>query len=184
MFRTVPALALGPEATRQQDHQPDVLTDIGRAERAEAWDWRWHLCRAETQPQPGSDCKTTRPGVLVVDDDPEIRELLIVALEAQDYTVRWATNGQEALQILVSWQPDAILLDPEMPVMDGRTFRAHQLNDLQLAAIPVLVLAANGYLCASGHQLDTGVLVPKPFNLQELLATLKVLIRGSVHRQR
>jgi CheY-like chemotaxis protein len=116
--------------------------------------------------------------VLVVDDDPAIRELLILALEREEYEVRWASNGQEALWVLTGWRPAAILLDPVMPVMDGRTFRAHQLADQSLAAIPVLALSAEGQLWDAGSALYGGPLVSKPFNLQAVLAALETLVRA------
>src|SRR5207248_455101 len=65
--------------------------------------------------------------VLVVDDDPDIRELLFTALEDEGFEVVPAGNGQEALAIIKTFRPDVIVLDLMMPVMDGWQF-AHELR--------------------------------------------------------
>src|SRR2546429_8406175 len=62
--------------------------------------------------------------VLVVDDDPDIRELLFTALEDEGFEVVPAGNGQEALAIIETFRPDVIVLDLMMPVMDGWQFAA------------------------------------------------------------
>jgi CheY-like chemotaxis protein len=81
--------------------------------------------------------------VLVVDDDPEVRELLRVALGSEGYQVATVPNGREALHYLRS-SPDAciILLDLMLPVMDGAHFRTAQLHDRSLAWIPLVVMSA------------------------------------------
>jgi CheY-like chemotaxis protein len=118
------------------------------------------------------------PALLVVDDDPDIREMLAIALEGEGYAVRCAGNGQEALQTLEGWRPNAILLDLSMPVMDGLTFRARQLDNERLAAIPVVVLSANGHLWNVVAQRHDGPLFPKPFDLLALLGVLESLVSG------
>jgi CheY-like chemotaxis protein len=115
------------------------------------------------------------PAVLVVDDDPGICEMLSLALENEGYSVRCAANGQEALTTLTEWRPSAILLDLAMPVMDGLAFRARQLEDPTLAPIPVVVLSANGHLWNPTDQWHRAPLIPKPFDLQALLGTVKLL---------
>src|SRR5205085_12014163 len=84
--------------------------------------------------------------VLVVEDDHDVREALVEALEASDYHPMAAANGSEALQRLRSGSepPCVILLDVMMPVMDGREFREEQRRDPALAEIPVVVLSAHG----------------------------------------
>ena len=106
--------------------------------------------------QMGQEAKS----VLVVDDNPDLREALTFVLEAEGYTVTAASDGREALERLKGeLLPRVILLDLAMPNMDGRAFRQHQLEDPRLARIPVvvcsgerggrdaaLVLGANGYI--------------------------------------
>ncbi|NUR56520.1 MAG: response regulator [Acidobacteria bacterium] len=80
--------------------------------------------------------------VLVVEDDPDARELLRTALAAEGYEVRTAANGADALASLRQERPCIILLDLMMPVMDGWAFRREQVNDPDLSSIPVLCITA------------------------------------------
>jgi CheY-like chemotaxis protein len=82
--------------------------------------------------------------VLVVDDDPDVRELMSQLLEMEGCRVQSAADGREALALLRRGpRPDAILLDLRMPGMNGWEFRAAQLADSALASIPVYVLTAD-----------------------------------------
>jgi Response regulator receiver domain/Histidine kinase-, DNA gyrase B-, and HSP90-like ATPase len=80
---------------------------------------------------------TYTPGVLVVDDDVEIRSVMWALLTDEGYHVRTAVNGRDALAILSSWCPDVILLDMMMPTMDGPTFLTIQQSNPKLRRIPV-----------------------------------------------
>jgi two-component system, OmpR family, response regulator CpxR len=108
----------------------------------------------------------TRP-VLVVDDDPDIRETLRFVLEDAGYSVYLAANGKEALDLLASMDhpPGLILLDLMMPIMSGdemlRALRAVHA----LAAIPVTIVTASG---APMPREATGIL-KKPVDLDALL---------------
>jgi chemotaxis family two-component system sensor histidine kinase/response regulator PixL len=78
--------------------------------------------------------------VLVVDDDPNVREVMQRLFESSGHTVETAVNGDEAMRRLRSGlMPCVILLDLDMPVKDGISFRREQLTDPALAAIPVIV---------------------------------------------
>ncbi|NVB85287.1 MAG: response regulator [Kofleriaceae bacterium] len=78
--------------------------------------------------------------VLVVDDDPDARDLMEMFLTKEGYSVRTAANGREALELLQTIRPSLILLDVQMPVMDGMEFREHQRRDRELLSIPTVVL--------------------------------------------
>lgn len=93
--------------------------------------------------------------VLVVEDDPDIREYMRVFLEHVDHpTIVEAANGREALAQCRATPVDLILLDVHMPVMDGFAFRAAQLDDPSLAAIPVICLTAHYDPHGAGLQLQ------------------------------
>ena len=114
-------------------------------------------------------------GVLLVDDDPAIRETLTQILEDEGYAVAVASNGREALQQLASagsTPPGAIILDLTMPIMDGARFRKAQLADPSLAAIPVIVLTAERNAKEKGEALGTAAALQKPVRLMELLSVL------------
>src|ERR1700735_825013 len=63
--------------------------------------------------------KTERPTVLVVDDEPELREIFALWLNREGYTILTAANGSEALQMLTTQTVDALISDIRMPIMDG-----------------------------------------------------------------
>lgn len=113
--------------------------------------------------------------VLVVDDDDFIRGSLTEALGDEGYEIRGAAHGQEALAVLTDWRPDVILLDLMMPVMDGWTFRTEQQKDPAHAQIPVIVLSATRDLRQHAESLNAAAAFLKPFDLNELLATIETV---------
>jgi PAS domain S-box-containing protein len=80
------------------------------------------------------------PTVLVVDDDPNARELLGRHLQRSGYAVRMATNGEEAMQLTRALQPDVVMLDVLMPRMDGWAVLSAMKEDAALAEIPVIMV--------------------------------------------
>ena len=108
--------------------------------------------------------------ILVIEDDLAIRGLLVDVLGDEGYTVRAAGDGEEALELLETWRPALIILDQLMPRMDGAAFRAVQRTRPELAAIPTILLSAARDLSEQGSALDVTATMPKPFNLDELLA--------------
>jgi CheY-like chemotaxis protein len=83
--------------------------------------------------------------ILVVDDDPELRETLGELLGEEGYDTRLAENGKRALEFLRrGGRPSLILLDLMMPEMNGWQFREEQLKDASLRDIPVVVMTASG----------------------------------------
>jgi CheY-like chemotaxis protein len=110
--------------------------------------------------------------ILVVEDDPDIRETLSEALGFEGYEVTAASNGREALDALRRGpRADVILLDLMMPVMSGWEFRRVQLDDPALAGIPVVVVSAS----APGNARPDRLL-PKPFDIDDLLAVVAELV--------
>jgi DNA-binding response OmpR family regulator len=107
--------------------------------------------------------------VLVVDDDALIRDTLATALGDEGYAVRVATDGRAALDTLGSWQPDVIVLDLMMPVMDGRAFRVAQRSVAETAHIPVIVLSAAHEIHTRAVGLEPAAIFAKPFDLGALL---------------
>lgn len=110
--------------------------------------------------------------VLLVEDDDHIREVFAELLSSEGFAVRTAANGREALALLHQWQPDLILLDLDMPEMNGRAFRSEQRRDPQLATIPVIVLSA-GTLAASVEELQAAEFMAKPCDIEALVAAIR-----------
>jgi serine/threonine protein kinase/CheY-like chemotaxis protein len=112
--------------------------------------------------------------VLVVEDDPDIRDSLAALLGARGYRVTTAANGQEAQEALAraERQPLVILLDLNMPVMDGQTFLEHQHADPSIGEVPVLLITAQAPGDALLYPAVRGV-VPKPVAMPALLRSLE-----------
>jgi len=117
---------------------------------------------------------THRCSVLVIDDDAEVRELLAVALTADEYHVDSASDGREALHHLRSHAETCIiLLDLMLPVMDGMQFRTAQLHDRSLAWIPVVVMSAGVDGTRRARELGARRFVRKPLDLDEVRHALR-----------
>jgi CheY-like chemotaxis protein len=112
--------------------------------------------------------------VLVVEDDPTIREVLLEVLGEHGYEAVGAANGREALDALDASgdRPCVILLDLMMPVMDGRSFREQQLLRPELSAIPVIVLSAHLDHTVTSD-LHAAAYLRKPVRLAEVLRSVK-----------
>lgn len=115
--------------------------------------------------------------VLVVDDEPNIVELLTVSLKFQGFDVYTANSGTEALRVAREINPDAYILDVMMPGMDGfellTKLRAEGLDG------PVLYLTAKDSVDQRIHGLTIGAddYVTKPFSLEEVITRLRVILR-------
>jgi two-component system, OmpR family, response regulator MprA len=114
-------------------------------------------------------------GVLVVDDDPDIRAFVADLLADEGYDVRTAANGRDALGVLASWRPDVILLDLMMPEMDGWAFLARQRLHRDLVRIPVVVMSARYNLKDGAGHIPAADVVAKPFAIDRLLAKVELL---------
>lgn len=115
--------------------------------------------------------------ILVVDDEPNIVELLTVSLKFQDFDVASANSGQEALTVAREFRPDAFILDVMMPGMDGFEL----LSKLREEGFdgPVLYLTAKDGVEDRIHGLTIGAddYVTKPFSLEEVITRLRVILR-------
>lgn len=117
--------------------------------------------------------------ILVVDDDPAVRESLRRSLTFNGYSVTLASDGVQALSALQEKRPDALILDVMMPRKDGlevcRYLRS--IGD----ELPILMLTARDGVSERVAGLDAGAddYLPKPFALEELLARLRAILRRS-----
>src|SRR5262245_29579643 len=125
-----------------------------------------------------SNTEWTKPAMiaLVIDDEPQIRRLLRVTLEANGYRVFDAANGNDGLAQAAQRRPDAILLDLGLPDLDGLTV----LKRLrEWSRIPVIILTVRDGEEDKINALDAGAddYVSKPFSTGELLARLRAALR-------
>jgi two-component system, chemotaxis family, chemotaxis protein CheY len=116
--------------------------------------------------------------ILVVEDDPDIRESVVEILEDDGHRVTSAGDGREALDLLQSASPapDLILLDLMMPVMSGYQFREEQLKLPAFAGIPVLIVTADVNARAKVESLKAAGFVQKPLKIQPLLDLVNQLV--------
>jgi CheY-like chemotaxis protein len=109
--------------------------------------------------------------ILVVDDDPSLRDTLAEVLGDEGYEVRSAENGRAALQELEGWAADLVILDLMMPIMDAYAFRDAQ-REANARLIPILILSAAPGLSDAASTLDAVGIIAKPFRLSELLSAV------------
>jgi two-component system, OmpR family, response regulator MprA len=117
--------------------------------------------------------------ILVAEDDRAVRESLVRALQLEGYTVAAAKNGAEALEAARQAEPDVVLLDVSMPMVDGLTVcRVLRAEHNQ---VPVLMLTARTEPSDRVAGLDAGAddYLAKPYDLEELLARVRALLRRS-----
>jgi two-component system response regulator MprA len=115
--------------------------------------------------------------VLVVDDEPAVREALRRALALEGYAVDLAENGAEALRTIGLAEPDVVVLDVLMPEVDGLA-ACRRLRE-EGSRVPVLMLTARAGVGDRVDGLDAGAddYLVKPFALEELLARIRALLR-------
>lgn len=120
----------------------------------------------------------TRPLLLVVEDDADVREAMSDVLRDAGYQVRPAPDGDAAMEALRGGlRPAAILLDLMMPGMNGYEFRARQRADPAIADIPVIVLSAMRGADAAATMLCAAACVMKPARVDDLLDAVSRVAR-------
>jgi DNA-binding response OmpR family regulator len=124
----------------------------------------------------------TTEKVLIVEDDPHLLRFVEDALRIADYEVRSAGDGEEALAVLARWRPHVILLDLNMPRMDGWEFCATRLSRGELASIPVVIMSSPDNLATGPRPLVKPVArLQKPFDMSELLSTVWAAANGAAN---
>ena len=114
--------------------------------------------------------------ILVVDDEPRYVRLIEVNLMSEGYAIVTAANGQLAVEAAAAHQPDLVLLDVMMPVMDGFT-ACERIREF--SNVPVIMVTAKGEERDRVRGLDAGAddYIIKPFSAQELLARVRAVLR-------
>jgi len=130
--------------------------------------------------------RSAMPTVLIVDDSVTIRRILGRALADSGYRIEEAGNGREALDQCRAEPPDLVLLDIDMPVMDGLSTLRAMKDDEQLRAVPVLFLTAHtgGEDVATGLALGAQDYLRKPCDPAELRARVSAALRTKAQEDR
>ena len=120
--------------------------------------------------------------ILLVEDDPAMRDAVVELLEGDGYAVRCAANGRQALEVLARIVPPSlILLDLMMPIMDGWQFLAERrrLESSGARRAPVVLLSGLGFIRGAAGVAD---FLRKPIDAEALLACVRRFAHASTHQ--
>lgn len=120
--------------------------------------------------------------VLVVDDDPNIRRMIVAALRRDGYDFIEAPNGREALDMMRAQHPDVVVLDLMMPILSGWDVLRERADDPDLRPIPVIIISANrDPEVATAVAQGICAFLPKPFDIGALSALVRSCIPPDAH---
>ncbi len=117
--------------------------------------------------------------VLVVEDDPDIGNLLQMHLEDADCEVKLASTGPDGVKVFSEWQPDLVVLDIMLPQMDGLSVCREMRKQNEAVAILMLTAKSTELDRVLGLEMGADDYLTKPFSLAELMARVKALFRRS-----
>lgn len=117
--------------------------------------------------------------ILIAEDEKHLQRLLEYKLKNSGYEVLVAGNGEDALKLAKSHRPDLIVLDVMMPIMDGLECLAALKRDVDLKAIPVVMLTAKNLegQVVRGLELGAEDYITKPFSPPEFIARIKAVLK-------
>lgn len=123
--------------------------------------------------------KKTAKTIAIVDDEPDILELLSVNLDKAGYKVKTFENGEEFFAFIKNNKADLVVLDVMLPDSDGFEICKYLKNDKEYSKIPVIMLTARGTEMEKilGLELGADDYVTKPFSPRELVARVKAVLR-------
>ena len=116
--------------------------------------------------------------ILIVDDDPSIREMLGIHLRNAGYTVHSAKDGIEGGHAILKSRPDLVITDAQMPHMDGFELVEALRSDASVAFIPVIMLTSEAEWDERGKRLGVNGYVTKPVRADRLLAIVAQHLRA------
>lgn len=120
-----------------------------------------------------------REKIIIVDDDPDILDVLKITLEGEGYEVIEACNGEEALAIIKKTAPDILITDFKMPKMTGDKLCEILKQDILVQHMPIIMLTGKGEVTDKVHGINAGAddYMVKPFEPEELVARVKMVLR-------
>jgi len=145
--------------------------------------WKWQQSQLLRHHQTDSTVVTTPtarepPLILLAEDFEDVRELYRAYLEFSGFRVETANNGREAIEQALALQPDLILMDASMPVLDGWRATRELKNNATTKHIPILALTAHAFDDARREAKDVGCdgFVTKPCLPDELVARVRAVL--------
>ena len=120
-----------------------------------------------------------KPKILLVDDDPDILDVLEITLSEEKYEILKAMDGKEAMRIIKSKPLDLVLLDYNIPKMNGRQVCLEVKKDILLRHLPIIMITGKGEISDKVGGIDAGAddYIVKPFEPKELLARIRMVLR-------
>ncbi|MFA4984507.1 MAG: response regulator [Candidatus Omnitrophota bacterium] len=120
-----------------------------------------------------------KPRILIVDDDPDILDVLEITLSEENYEILKARDGEEALKIIRSKPLDLVLVDYNMPRMNGRQVCTEVKKDVLLGLLPIIMVTGKGDIEDKVGGIEAGAddYIVKPFEPKELLARIRMILR-------
>jgi DNA-binding response OmpR family regulator len=116
--------------------------------------------------------------VLVVDDDQDMQSLVALLLKNRGYRIQIASNGREGLDLMERVKPDLVLLDVNMPVMDGAEF-AREMTARVGCRVPVVLMTGADDVRKQATEMGAAGWIEKPFDLAVLTSTVDRLLKSS-----
>lgn len=115
--------------------------------------------------------------LLIIEDEPSIRELLVAVLQSEDYQVSAAADGEQGWELLRTMRPELVLLDLRLPKITGREI----IEKLEAEGNPVPVLVISAEKNTSNIKRSSGriAFIHKPFELDELLESVQRFVQNS-----
>lgn len=118
--------------------------------------------------------------VLVIEDDPDLRELVEHVLQTKGYEVDTAVNGLEGLARVARRMPDVILLDMKMPIMSGSEFAAaYHARYTEAESAPVVVMTAADHAARRSQEIGGTDFLSKPFSTTELIDVVRRHVKAA-----
>jgi DNA-binding response OmpR family regulator len=118
----------------------------------------------------------TKPNILIVDDDRDIVNVLTIILEENDFYVHSVFKGKDAVEVIKKKRPDLILLDYMLPDINGDEVSRHIRGILKDSPVPIVLISAAHNAQRIADQAEMDGYIPKPFEMDELLSTIKRLL--------
>lgn len=126
----------------------------------------------------------TKPRILIVEDDPDLRAILRLQLDSSGFEVKEAPNGAVAFAMIQQDRPDCIILDLMMPILDGFGFLKRVRSVTGFQSLPVMILTASEdeRHKIRGFQYQADAYMGKPYDLEELTQKVESLCAGGTAR--
>ena len=116
--------------------------------------------------------------VLVVEDEPDLRDVVCSVLEDEGYAVTWAADGRQALDAIDAAMPALIILDMGLPVLSGEEMAA-ALHEKFDRPAPILVMSAAGTVAERARRIGAAGYIAKPFDLDDLTDAVRKVLEAA-----